>query len=64
MFDNTNDTVWIRFRAMGESIANVAFPWTYNTSGAGTNTLRTTLWTELSFGNVSNGFVSLMLHSL
>ena len=55
VFDNTNDTVWIRFRAMGESIENVAFPWTYNTSGVGTNTIRTTLWTELSFGNVSKG---------
>ena len=35
LFDATNDTVWIRFRAMAEEISNVGFVWSYTGGGSG-----------------------------
>jgi len=56
LFDATNDTVWIRFRAMAEEISNVGFVWSYTGGGSGNkNVMRATIFNELSFGNEQIG---------
>ena len=50
-FDATNDTVWIRFLAMGETISNIAFDWSYTGGGSGNNNvMRATIFNELNVG--------------
>ena len=50
-FDATNDTVWIRFRAMAETISNIAFDWSYTAGGSGNNNvMRATIFNELNVG--------------
>ena len=56
LFDATNDTVWIRFKAMAEEISNVGFVWSYTGGGSGNkNVMRATIFNELSFGNEQIG---------
>ena len=50
-FDATNDTVWIRFLAMGETLSNIAFDWSYTGGGSGNNNvMRATIFNELNVG--------------
>tara|TARA_R100000664_G_C2758412_1_gene147264 strand:+ start:3478 stop:4746 length:1269 start_codon:yes stop_codon:yes gene_type:complete len=50
-FDATNDCVWIRFRAMAETIDSAAFAWKYTGGSAGqSNTILATIYNELNVG--------------
>ena len=50
-FDNDNDSVWIKFRAQGESINTFGFVWTYS-GGVATNTttIKADLFEDKSYG--------------
>ena len=50
-FTATNDTVWIRFKAMAEEISNLGFVWSYTAGSSGAyNTMRATIYNELNVG--------------
>ena len=58
-FTATNDTVWIRFKAMAEQISNIGFVWSYTAGGSGTNnTMRATIFNELNVGVSSEAAAS------
>ena len=58
-FTTTNDTVWIRFKAMGEEISNIAFVWSYTGGGSGNNNvMRATIFNELNVGVSSEAAAS------
>jgi len=55
-FDDNNDTIWIRFKALGENIDTLGLSFTSNGgSGGNAATMKVDVYDELSFGNISMG---------
>jgi len=55
-FDDDNDTIWIRFKALGENIDSLGLSFTSNGgSGGNAATMKVDVYDELSFGNISMG---------
>ena len=55
-FDGDNDTIWIRFKALGENIDSLGLAFT-SSGGSGGNaaSMKVDVYDELSFGNISMG---------